>query len=76
LHLVEKITVQVELMNNFNKFIVPKSRTNSRKRTVLYRVIIAWNSVPSHIVQVNSKPGFKKADKATHQGTTPLPYLT
>ena len=37
-------------------FTVPKFKTNSRKRTVLHRAIIAWNSVPSHIAQINSKP--------------------
>ena len=57
-------------------FTVPKSRTNSRKRTVLYRAIIVWNSLPSHIAQINSKTGLKKTDKATPHGTTPLPYLT
>ena len=41
-------------------FIVPKSRTNSIKRTVLYRALIAWNFLPSHIAQINSKPGLKK----------------
>ena len=30
-------------------FTVPKSRTNSRKHTVLYRAIIAWDFLPSHI---------------------------
>ena len=44
-------------------FTVPKSRTNSRKCTVLYKAIIAWNSIPSHIAQINSKPGFKKQIK-------------
>jgi hypothetical protein len=44
-------------------FIVPKSRTNSRKYTVLYRALIAWNFLPSHIAQINSKPGFKKQIK-------------
>ena len=44
-------------------FTVPKSRTNSRKRTVLYRALIAWNLLPSHIAQINSKPGFKKQIK-------------
>jgi hypothetical protein len=41
--------------------------------TVLYRAIFAWNSVPSYIAQMKSKPGLKKATPA---GTTPLPYLT
>jgi hypothetical protein len=31
-------------------FTVPKSRTNSRKCTVFYRAIIAWNSLPSHLM--------------------------
>ena len=44
-------------------FTVPKSITNSRKRTVLYRALIAWNFLPSHIAQINSKPGFKKQIK-------------
>ena len=44
-------------------FTVPKSRTNSRKRTVLYRAIISWNSIASHIAQMNSKPGFEKQIK-------------
>ena len=57
-------------------FKVPKSRTNSRKHTVLYRALIAWNFLPSHIVQINSRPGLKKQDKATPHGTRPLPYLT
>ena len=38
-------------------FTVPKSRTNSRKRTVLYRALIAWNFLPSHIAQINSQLG-------------------
>jgi hypothetical protein len=28
-----------------------------------YRAIIAWNSLPSHIAHMNSKPGFKKQIK-------------
>jgi hypothetical protein len=56
-------------------FTVPKSRTNSRKPTVLYRGIIALNSVPSHIAQMN-RPSLKKTDKAIPHGTIPLPYLT
>jgi hypothetical protein len=39
---------------------VPKSRTNARKHTVLYRAMIAWNSLSSQIAQVNSKPGIKR----------------
>jgi hypothetical protein len=60
-------------------FTVPKIRTNSRKCTVLYGalILIAWNFLPFHIAQINSKPGFKKPGfKATPRGTTPLPYLT
>jgi hypothetical protein len=38
-------------------FTVPKSRTNSRKSSVLHRAIIVRNFVPSHIAQMNSKPG-------------------
>jgi hypothetical protein len=41
-------------------FTVPKSKTNSRKRTVLYRALIAGDFLPSHIAQINSKPGLKK----------------
>jgi hypothetical protein len=41
-------------------FTVPKCRTNSRKHTLLYRDVIAWNFLPS---QINSKPGFKKQMK-------------
>ena len=55
-------------------FTVPKSRTNSRKFTVLYRAIIAWNSVPSHIAQMNSKHGLKKLTKQhlTAQRLSPI----
>ena len=52
---------------------LPKSRTNSRKRTALYRALIAWNFLPSHIAQRNSKLCFKKPDKTTPRSTTPLP---
>jgi hypothetical protein len=31
--------------------------------TVLHRAIIEWNSIPSHIAQINSKTGFKKQIK-------------
>ena len=55
-------------------FTVPKSRTNSIKSTVLYRDVIAWNSVPSHITRIKSKPGLKK--QIRQHLTTPLPYLT
>ena len=44
-------------------FTVPKSRTNSRKSTVLCRVLIAWNFLLSYIAQINSKPCFKKQIK-------------
>jgi hypothetical protein len=47
-------------------FTVPKSRTNSRKHTVLYRALIAWNFLPSHIAQINSKLGLKKKQIKEH----------
>jgi hypothetical protein len=57
-------------------FTVPKSRNNFKKAyTVLYRAVIAWNSLPSHIAQINSKSGLKKTDKVTPHGKTPLLYL-
>ena len=44
-------------------FTVPRSQTNSRKHTLLYRAMRAQNSLPSYIVLVNRKPGFKKQIK-------------
>jgi hypothetical protein len=38
----------------------------------IHRAMIAWNSIPSKIAQVNSKPGF---EKQLHSTSTPLPYL-
>ena len=54
-------------------FPVPRSRTNSRKCAVLYRVLSAWNSLQSYIAQVNSKPGLKIIIK---QHLVPLPHVT
>jgi hypothetical protein len=72
LRVEERLTASLVFIRNINDtlpyptrhatkglFTVPKSRTNSRKSTVLYRALIAWNFLPSHIDQINSKPGFK-----------------
>ena len=57
-------------------FTVLRSRTNTRKHVVLYRTMSARNFLPSHMVQVNSKPGFKKTNKATPHSMTSLPNVT
>ena len=57
-------------------FTVPESRTNSRKRTILYRALIAWNFIPSHIALINSKPGVKKLIKQHLTAQHLSPYLT
>jgi hypothetical protein len=36
-------------------YTVPRSKTNPQQRTVLYRAMMAWNSLPSTINQANSK---------------------
>ena len=45
------------------KYIIPKSRTNSKQRTVLYRAMVEWNSLPGHIVKTQNNIGFKKQIK-------------
>ena len=62
----------LKIPNGLHSQLTRNSRTNS-KRTVLYRAIIAWNFLPSHIAQKNSKPGLTKLIK---QHLTPLPYWT
>ena len=52
-------------------FTVPKSRTNSRRRTVLYRAIIAWELHFISYCSNEQQTWFQKTDKAM-----PLPYLT
>ena len=56
-------------------FTVPRSRTNSRKRPVLYRAMSAWNSLPSYSAS-EQQTWFQKTNKATHHGTMPLPHVT
>ncbi len=36
-------------------FTLPKARTNTIKRTVVYRAMHEWNLLPSHITQDDSK---------------------
>lgn len=45
------------------KYIIPKSRTNSKQRTVLYRAMVEWNSLPGHIAKIQNIMGFKKQIK-------------
>ena len=41
------------------RFTLPKVRTNKGKNTVIYRAMINWNAMPSHVIQENRKPQFK-----------------
>ena len=44
-------------------FVVPRANTNALQRTVGYRAITAWNSMPTFITQISSKASFKKQVK-------------
>lgn len=44
-------------------FTLPKSKTTSAQRTVKYRAMKEWNSLPIHITQQNNIYGFKKSLK-------------
>lgn len=45
------------------KYTFPKSRTNSKQRTVLYRAMVEWNSLPGHIAKIKNIISFKKQIK-------------
>ena len=40
-------------------FKVPRARTQSMQRTVLYRGMVAWNSLPAEIAKAHNKSSFK-----------------
>lgn len=41
------------------RFILPKVKTNNAKRTVMYRSMFMWNTLPGYIVNENNQHQFK-----------------
>ena len=41
------------------RFILQKVKTRVIQKTVMYRAMVMWNSLPVHIIQVNTKERFK-----------------
>ena len=41
------------------RFNIPKVRTSYIRRTVIYRAVVGWNSLPGFIIQAKTKEGFK-----------------
>lgn len=42
------------------RYTIPKARTQSMQRTVLYRAMVAWNSLPEQIAKAQTKASFKR----------------
>lgn len=53
------------------RFSLPKAKTNFLKRTVVYRTMKTWNSLPLALIRITQKFNFKRQVKA-HLG---LSYL-
>ncbi len=45
---------------NEGKYSLPKANTNFLKRTVVYRAMKAWNSLPLTMTKLTKKSMFKK----------------
>lgn len=41
------------------RFILPKAKTSMMQKTVMYRAMVRWNSLPLHIVQEDTRDRFK-----------------
>ena len=41
------------------RFNLPRVRTSVIQKTVMYRAVVGWNSLPGYIIQINTKEGFK-----------------
>ena len=42
------------------RFVLPKSKSNMGQKTVMYRAMVSWNSLPVHIIQEHSQVHFKR----------------
>lgn len=45
---------------NSRQIFLPLSKSDSMKRTVLYRSIVLWNDLPVDVREIKGKTGFKK----------------